>query len=187
MKKCQFCDYETHSSQSLDFHTQARHTAPAKKMCSMCSFEATDSSDLSEHMAAVHGIVSSAKEEKASIFSCEKCDYTCKSIGGLKFHRKTIHEGRRFNCDLCDYQATQKHMVKLHHEKVHLKITHKCRYCDHVTSNKPSLRQHEIRLHKDEITLFSCHLCNYRTEYKELLQRHLTGKYGKHKNEMVKI
>ena len=98
----------------------------------------------------------------------------------LRMHKNSRHFGITFNCDQCDFSAKQKGQLTKHVERVHLGIKHPCKFCEDEFSNQSSLRIHMMSKHPDQYQIFSCHLCNYRTESKDRLQRHLTGKYGKH-------
>ena len=179
--KCDFCDYQTAQPNAMLIHVKARHSSVSKVVYYICSFETHEKNILKDHLLTLHGVHSLPVEDEKKYY-CDKCSFTCRSLGGSKVHKRTNHLGVRYKCDKCDFKSTQRSQVKIHDEKVHLKIKHSCRFCDQKSTDKHAIRQHELRKHKDQLIIYSCHLCAYQTEHKDLLQRHLTGKYGKHRN-----
>ena len=108
------------------------------------------------------------------------CDLVSKSKQGLRYHKQSIHLGIKYKCEQCDYEAKSKSMLNGHVQKIHEKKTFACEYCDIVLADYNTHKKHLMLKHHDKIKNYFCHLCNYRTMHKDLLQRHLTGKYSKH-------
>jgi rubredoxin len=50
---------------------------------------------------------------------------------------------------------------------------YKCSFCDLVYSSPQGRRRHEKKVHTGENTVFTCHLCDNKYEYKDSLTRHL--------------
>ena len=183
--KCDQCDYTTNNTSSMEKHKVARHIDTVKLVCSFCPFETRDNNDLQNHLITLHGgEVNFPKPAKKPTrnYDCDMCDHRANGKNALRLHRETKHLGIRYNCEFedCDYQAVTRGLLKVHVDRIHLKIKFPCKFCDFVAANRNSCRQHMLNKHQDVYELYSCHLCNYRTEHKDLLQRHLTGKYGKH-------
>merc|ERR1712126_319074 len=179
---CSYCKFQTSSKDSLKKHMMYKHEKSANCVCVLCSFETLDKETLETHIRECHGGVGLEKIENKPKrrYDCDLCDYKGTGKNALRLHKNSKHFGIRFNCDLCDFTSTQKGLLKRHTDRVHLGIKFPCKFCESEFSNQGSLRMHMISKHPDEYQIFSCHLCNYRTESKDMLQRHLTGKYGKH-------
>lgn len=180
--KCSYCKFETSNKDSLEKHMMFKHEKSANFVCVVCNFETRDKEMLENHMRDYHGGVGLESNEKLPKrrYDCDLCDYKGTGKNALRLHKNSKHFGIRFNCDKCEFTTTQKGLLKAHTERVHLGIKHSCKYCSQELANKTSLRMHMMKKHPDDYQIFSCHLCSYRTECKDRLQRHLTGKFGKH-------
>ena len=90
---------------------------------------------------------------------------------------KTEKSTTVYSCEYegCDYTVRDKGSLKRHVEKKHLNILYNCEFCDHVTGLKASLKTHKLRKHSDQFKIYSCHLCSFKTQNKDLLQKHMSG------------
>ena len=179
--QCEMCEFTTKSEVSLTSHIQFRHKE-GKRVCSFCDFETLNSEELSTHLRTEHGIATDLTPKKPTIdkiYKCTQCDYSARSPQALRLHVKVKHVGTRFKCEQCDYTATTKNQIRVHNNK-HLGVKYPCDFCPRQFSTQGSRRKHLAVLHPDQYIVYSCHLCSYRTDNKDLLQRHISGKYGKH-------
>lgn len=78
-------------------------------------------------------------------------------------------------CDMCDFSSVFASKVKNHKEQKHLGIKYPCKHCDFQSTSKIGLKQHMMRKHPDLHVEYSCHLCTWKTDNKDLMQRHLTN------------
>ena len=181
--KCLHCDFQTTNSKSMNRHVIDRHKKPANFVCAFCNFEFADRESLSSHLLDVHGgdgMAPKLQMKSKRNYDCDLCDYKGGGKNALRLHKNSKHLGIRHNCDQCEYSTTQKPILEAHKRRVHLGITYPCSFCGLKCANKNSLKAHMINKHPNDFQLFSCHLCSYRTQSKDLLQRHISGKYGKH-------
>ena len=181
MKFCPHCSFSSDNLGTYESHISKLHTKVANNVCPFCSFETEDKSLLQDHVRQAHPyeedhprITKSTKD-----YSCDLCDFKGNTKQGLRAHKQVKHLGVRYKCDQCEWSTTSKGGVKAHVMRVHQKIKFPCKFCDFQGADRNVTRSHMFKKHP-EFKIYSCHLCKYRTEKKELLQRHLTGKYGAH-------
>ena len=179
---CPYCPFSTHK-EGLDKHILRRHNRSASSICTFCSFETSDDKILQEHMVSEHPKRNDLpkKLRKKKEYNCGQCDFKGNLKQSLRAHKMSVHEGIRYNCDYdgCQFTATQSVKLREHVKVRHLGVRRSCDFCEFQTALRGTLTNHKLAKHP-EFKIYSCHLCNYRTEHKDLLQRHLTGKYGKH-------
>ena len=182
--KCHLCNFKAKRQTYLDSHMKSSHEATRSFMCSVCGFETGNQEDLLSHMQFKHGQLdhSPKKETPLQLYKCDSCERQFNSRKSWRVHNKALHLGIRYNCEHenCTYSSTQRGQLKRHIELKHFDIRLQCEYCEKSFCGDSSLRDHKAKKHSDQLKFYSCHLCSYRTEHKELLQRHLTGKYSKH-------
>ena len=179
MVNCPYCS-KPFGGAYLPYHIEQLHKGPVSTVCAFCSFETTDRINLEEHMRQQHPYEVVPKMSVNKEYFCNLCDHVTGSSSSMAMHKKIKHLGIIEKCDECDFTAPSKAKVKYHKEKVHMGIRHPCTYCEFQATTKSGIRAHMIRTHP-EFKLYSCHLCSYRTENKELLQRHVQN-HGKRKN-----
>ena len=179
---CSHCDFKTKDIITLKSHLKRFHTKPGSFLCTRCTFETTSSEDLKLHINSVHGgdIVDKALTTNRKEYKCDMCDHIANGKNSLRGHKASMHWNLQFKCEECDFVASYKLKLRDHVNRVHRGIKYDCKFCNFSTPNQKSHTTHCMNKHPEEFKLFYCHLCNYRTQHKDLLQRHLTGKYGKH-------
>ena len=180
--QCEMCEYTSKCEISLNTHIQFRHRE-GRSVCSFCDFETVDSTELSSHLRTEHGIstdLTPKKSQNEKIYKCTQCDYSARSPQALRVHVKVKHVGIRVQCEKCDFTCTTKVQLKVHDDNKHLGVKYPCDFCPKLFSTNSSRRKHYVDKHPDLYIVYSCHLCSYRTDKKDLLQRHISGKYGKH-------
>ena len=179
---CSHCDFKTKDISTLKSHLKRFHTKPGSFLCTRCTFETKSSDDLKLHINSVHGgdIVDKALTTNRKEYNCDMCDHKANGKNSLRGHKASVHWNLQFKCEECDFVASYKLKLRDHVNRVHRGIKYDCKFCDFSTPNQKSHTIHNMNKHPEEFKLYYCHLCNYRTQHKDLLQRHLTGKYGKH-------
>ena len=121
-----------------------------------------------------------ARKLPKNLFVCNFCDHKVKSKQGLYFHKRSTHEKVYFDYELCEFKAPQRSGIKTHTESKHINIKHYCEFCDFEGSSKSSLRRHRFKLHSEQVNIFACDKCSFRTQFKSLMNKHLLSKDRKH-------
>ena len=57
--------------------------------------------------------------EQTKLYSCNHCEYTSMHTGHLKFHVRSVHEGRKVPCPDCDKAFFDNSTLKRHFKKAH--------------------------------------------------------------------
>ena len=96
-------------------------------------------------------------------FTCDKCPSTFSAVGSLWTHNKVKHENRRFSCFfLCPYHAITKIQLEGHMERKHPEKyrgqTYKCTICNYETNLKFQLKKH-MTAHKSCNESHICKIC----------------------------
>ena len=179
---CSHCDFKTKDDVTLKSHLKRFHTKPGNFLCTRCNYETTSSEDLRMHMNSAHGgdIVDKALTTNRKEYNCDMCDHKANGKNSLRGHKASVHWNLQFKCEECDFTASNRLKLRMHVDRVHRGKKFDCKYCEYSTPCQKSHTCHIMNKHPDKFKLYYCHLCNYRTQHKDLLQRHLTGKYGKH-------
>ena len=127
---------------------------------------------------------------------CGQCDYVASRKAHLRGHIKHAHKGMTnlHACEQCDYKTERKDHLKLHMNSMHrmtnlekadvtvLKSNREnckpvkgfsCGKCNYVASRKTHLRGHIKYVHEGITNLQACVHCDFKTETKYVLQKHL--------------
>ena len=174
--QCPYCP-KFFTKLNLDQHIIFVHKS-ANNICVFCSFEFGDKESLKEHMKQQHSSEAPLPPEAnpSKLYVCEfNCGYTCFSGTVLAAHRKRKHTGIMIKCDMCDFSSVFASKVKNHKEQKHLGIKYPCKHCDFQSTSKLGLKHHMMRKHPDLHVEYSCHLCTWKTDNKDLMQRHVTN------------
>jgi len=125
------------------------------------------------HAAPGSAAIIMNKEDRA------KCPYKdChKTFGGtpnLKYHLKKKHSPNHLRRrPICTYQGCGKAFSSTpglrKHEKLHNPDRFRCLQCDYKTNHKDELQKHLNRMYHHS---FYCQQCDYKTNYKRNFQRH---------------
>ncbi|UYV73219.1 hypothetical protein LAZ67_10002211 [Cordylochernes scorpioides] len=155
--KCDHCDFTTASKKSLEYHNYI-HTGNKPFKCDNCDF-----STPYKRLLKLHNYKHTGNEP----FKCDHCDYKTGNKTNLKVHLM-IHTGEKpFKCDLCDFRTAYRNYLTKH------LISHtgdRPFKCDYSALEKNSLTAH-LSKHTSEKP-FKCDHCDFRTEYKKLLEFH---------------
>ena len=85
-------------------------------------------------------------------YPCDECDYSGTSIGRLKAHKESKHEGIRHQCKHCEYSGSSKLSLYTHTKRKHEEHRFKCSECDYSVFNKNGLKIHMKKRHKKVIS-----------------------------------
>ena len=167
---CPSCPFQTRNADVLQTHINSHHSAAVVFSCVFCTFETGNSRELQFHLSSHH------PENKISALDVRSCARN--TVRASKSKKETTERPKIFyKCEYhnCEYTVGDKGSLKKHVEKKHLKILYDCEFCDHVTGLKASLKTHKLRKHHAQFKMYSCHLCNFKTQSKDLLQKHVSG------------
>ena len=59
-----------------------------------------------------------------------QCEYAATTLGHLKIHVKSKHEGVRYPCSQCEHAATTASNLKTHVESKHEEVQYPCPECE---------------------------------------------------------
>ena len=186
---CESCDFRTDDPQSMDCHRDALHgVRNVSYFCPYCEYETLsgdliESHKMEEHEDEENKKINSRKPEirENKVFECDECGHKGTSKKGIYLHKRVKHQNIKHKCNFCEFETTQKAGVKNHTESIHMNIKQKCEFCDYEAPGKPALRRHRFKQHGDEVKMFACSKCSYRTQFKYLMSRHLLSKDRKHR------
>lgn len=167
---CPSCPFQTRNADVLQTHIISHHSTAVVFSCVFCTFETGSSRELQSHLGFNHP----GKELSALDFrsSARNTLIASKSKKETTERQKIVYKCEHYDCD---YTVGDKGSLKKHVEKKHLKILYNCEFCDHVTGLKASLKTHKLRKHPTQFKMYSCHLCNFKTQSKDLIQKHMSG------------
>ena len=98
------------------------------------------------------------KHTGEKLYSCDFCDYKCKTSGNLKQHKQNKHTNDKpYRCELCDYKCKTKGQLKNHSQNNHTGEKFSCSKCSKSFASKYNLKYHD-RVHSEKKP-FSCQHC----------------------------
>ena len=136
-----------------------------KITCPICITEITDGR-IKTHMAREHGFGN---------FLCKICDKKYIDERALEVHNKLNHGREKITrCSIC-FKFMAKSLYKKHYEEH--KTTQRtvpCPQCNKLFYGDKDMRRHIWRAHRLVSVFHKCDQCDYQTEYKYHLKRHLS-------------
>ncbi|XP_018319496.1 histone H4 transcription factor-like isoform X2 [Agrilus planipennis] len=111
--KCPMCDMTCPKPSSLATHIRFRHFSERPVTCSLCEHRCVNKQDLLQHM-----LVHCSK----SLFECEECNFSCRSMYGLDRHYQKEHDHewtQTYECHVCKKTFHRgnhltRHLIKTH-------------------------------------------------------------------------
>ena len=76
------------------------------------------------------------------------------------------------NCDQCHQKFKTRREMKRHFLKNHAIETYKCPICGIMFKRTEEWRRHQEYTHDDDVTLYSCSKCNYKSKKKHNVKMH---------------
>ena len=168
-KSCPSCPFQTSNVDVLQRHIISHHSSSVLFSCVFCSFETGESHELQSHLGSQHPDKDTSAVNVIGARNIVKASKPKKAQTGKS---TTVY---RCEYQDCDYTVRDKGSLYRHVEKKHLNILYNCDFCDHVTGLKASLKTHKLRKHPDQFKIYSCHLCSFKSQSKDLIQKHMSG------------
>ena len=91
---------------------------------------------------------SAHKDQDATEYPCNQCDYQATRQVNLQQHIRSKHEGIKYPCNQCDYQATRQSSLQKHIQSVHEGMKYPCNQCDYQATTQGNLHRHIQRHHQ---------------------------------------
>ncbi len=86
---------------------------------------------------------------KTKRFLCAFCDFDGNSVGDLKDHVNSEHEGNFNNCTECEFKAWAHSVLRRHINIKHCNMkAFGCKHCDYTSMSKATLMSHIVKKHK---------------------------------------
>ncbi|CAH1778186.1 unnamed protein product [Owenia fusiformis] len=135
--KCDKCMFTTAHKTSITRHVDVMHGDKKNSgvfHCDQCPKKCRTAYLLNEH---IHG-------KHQAGYMCDLCGKKLGTKGGLRHHKREIHEGRfRFVCKICDMKFRSGEAMDGHMNSVHtLKAPYICEKCARSYYHKRSLKNH---------------------------------------------
>ena len=113
-KKCNYCDFETFTSNQFETHQKDKHL-DIKLKCEECPFTALQKSNISLHNQKAH---------QGIVFPCPSCKFIAPNLLIQKGHIKLEHDKvEKKICLKCGFETSDLKLFKKHQKIVHSKGT----------------------------------------------------------------
>ncbi|CAH0549301.1 unnamed protein product [Brassicogethes aeneus] len=176
--KCSQCDFTTlknnHYIQHLKIHDKKNHFK-----CQFCQYSSALSKSLNAHIFSKHRLENTGEnkiELTGKVYECTKCPYSTLIKYHFNTHMKAclkLKNDKSYECHLCEYKTIHKNHLTIH-IRSHNEIKKlKCLFCSFQTKIKNNLDRHILAKHfellnesnKNIITSQShhCQQCKYIT------------------------
>lgn len=138
--KCYVCMKEFEVFE-LQIHFDEMHSGAENKLkCNFCDNVFLKETNLKAHIKNVHSNIIQSKENVLSIFKCDMCDKSLKSLYSFHNHTKVVHDKngqKKVPCLICGLSLATDKSAKEHFRNVHKELTKlECEICENTFSNK---------------------------------------------------
>ncbi|CAG2164088.1 unnamed protein product [Oppiella nova] len=145
----------------LEIHSNKYHKNLKPFVCIICKESFFANLSLLNHLSQKHRI---------SAFECDSCDYKTRTKHHLIQHKVSHSMDKPFKCpfDGCEKSFKRKFRL-INHKIMHLN-QFMCHECHEDFKDNATLLSHLS--HKHKLSVFECHLCDYKTRNRHHLIRH---------------
>ena len=133
------------------------------------------------------------KEKVSVLLKCKECEFESETKESMKCHEKEKHKvsspnSRKviFKCEDCDYEADSSADMKNHKRSNHKTILYQCEECGKEVKDKQKLIDHKTKNHKDNRKSVKCNECDFTTDSKDTLSKHMQVAMGHKVNKICK-
>ena len=181
--KCDECDFEAITEDQVKKHKVHKHGDGKLLECQTCGEKFRNSIALRVHKRQAHGVsmrekatlhegtCRTIKQEKNTIFACERCDFQCERKSAMTEHIKRCQGIKDNKCPKCDFVAVTKKEIEYHVTSKHSAGKLECDICGKVLKNILTLQVHKRTLH-GERKVVQCKYCQTTTHRKESMIQH---------------
>ena len=128
-------------------------------------------------------------EDEGLIYPCSKCDVIYRSASHLRKHTYDVHHDRELVCEICDFKVNTRRRFDRHQarcKEITKLVIFKCDQCEFTCQSQKRYRaNHYLATHvkaKHEGVLYSCDVCDHKTQYKSNMEQH---KEYKHRTKSI--
>ncbi|XP_033210155.1 zinc finger protein 85-like [Belonocnema kinseyi] len=177
---CTKCARTYKRKQTLTFHCKYECGVMPQFSCKLCGKLFKRKYDMNIHVDHVHHKTRSRKS--VSMHKCDICPRSYIWPNDLTRHKRTGHGSvvPQFFYDSCEYKTNMKRNLLKHIASSHLKISksrHNCDKCSRSYNTISTLNRHKRLEHAIVIPQFDCDWCEYKTERKEDLSKHIISRH----------
>ena len=129
---------------------------------------------LDKHIRSVH-------DDREVYGKCDICNKEFYTLGGLRTHKRVVHEKKQKLCNLCGKETISliQHLKNFHSDD----RSHKCSDCEMAFKTLPHLNRHLKAVHKrNESKIHKCTICNREFTEAYNLKAHVNSVHEKMKN-----
>ena len=175
--KCDICDFKTESKSSFKSHKMIHSEKYVCDItCDHCGVHFNFKRSYEHHIRMVHGTVR---------YKCDKCAFETKYKKSMEYHQNFHKAKKPMKCDICDERFAKKDNLEAHKKTKHLRLLElKCDICGHKSLNKHRLKAHMLT---HEAKTLKCEECDFATQYKGSLERHIELEHTNTKTEKCTI
>ncbi|KAJ3644826.1 hypothetical protein Zmor_022528 [Zophobas morio] len=199
MYRCKQCPFQIKRLHKLRQHVEKIHSTcfdaskwdkfnmniilPKLVRCGLCSHMCVRSS-LRHHIADKHP----SQSAKAKLYKCDRCQKSFKNKKYFQVHRRSKHTSEGYKCEQCsfktNYESTLQNHVKVYHSENAKWF--QCELCEYKGRTSKLLNDHKTNIHELK-TLVRCGLCNFVTNHKVSLKKHIGCKHGRDIERLTKL
>ncbi|XP_033231833.1 zinc finger protein 765-like [Belonocnema kinseyi] len=177
---CNTCARTYKLKQTLNFHQKFECGVIPQFSCEFCHKQFTQKCSMNRHIGHFHRKPSVTKA--VLMYKCDKCSRSYTSLYSLNQHKRIEHGAVKpqFFCDVCGYKSNQKSNLSKHITFLHTqspKTSYKCDKCTRSYKSSDSLNRHKRLEHSAVKTRFICDCCNYQSNLKCSLSKHITSRH----------
>ncbi|XP_033231830.1 zinc finger protein 99-like [Belonocnema kinseyi] len=175
---CKKCGKTYSQNKPLKSHQKFECSIKPQFKCELCDKQFKQKQHMNVHVDHVHQKSNSKKS--VLIHKCDKCPRSYTRIHALSLPKRFKHAETipQFICDLCGYESNTKGILVRHMTACHSqssKTRHKCDKCMRTYKWLTGLTRHKILVHAVDKPEFNCDFCEYKSNAKYNLVRHVTS------------
>ncbi|XP_033231819.1 zinc finger protein 530-like [Belonocnema kinseyi] len=184
--KCDKCARSYKSLRGLARHKRLVHAVDKPEfICDFCGYNSNTKCNLAKHMTSRHS------QTLKYMHKCNKCACVYDCLENLSRHKLLVHAAVKpqFICDFCGFKFTSKYHLIDHITSLHSSLIsdsprsrYKCDKCFRSYRHARNLSQHNRLEHAEVKPQFTCDFCEYKTNRKNSLVKHMKCRHSRKSN-----